>query len=79
MTGEITRHSFKKHEWLYIQSKRELVKMLKKYQNEVGLNKWRVSDVERFLQLYNHLYGKKNHAWHHVRCIVTIISDGELL
>lgn len=77
--NEITRHQFKKHEWNYIKSKRELVKALKAHEKDFGLTEWKVSDVERFLQLACHLYGKKHFALHHVRCIVTLISEGELL
>lgn len=78
MTQEITRHVFKRHEWLGVKSRRSLVKILKQYQKEVGISEWCISDVEYFLQLFHHLYRGKGAMWHHVRCIVTIIADGEL-
>lgn len=78
MAQEVPRHSFKRREWLGVKSRRGLVKILRQYQSEVGISKWRVSDVEYFLQLFSHLYGEKGPMWHHVRCIVAIIKDGEL-
>ncbi|MHA1786748.1 MAG: hypothetical protein ACTSWU_00940 [Candidatus Thorarchaeota archaeon] len=70
---EISKHSFKKHEWLGVGSEMQLRRLLQNYRREFRVSVWDESDIDHFLELFHYLYPEAHSRRHHVRCIATII------
>jgi hypothetical protein len=72
------RHGFKRHEWLYCDSRQELVDLLRTYRHDFHITRWSVSTIRHFLSVYWHLYASEHPQEHHIRCIATIIEEAHL-
>lgn len=72
------RHSFKRHEWLYCESRQELLELLRTYRGDFGVVNWSLDTIRHFLSVYWHLYPSDRPMAHHIRCIATIVEEARL-
>ena len=78
VTVTLNKHSFKRHEWLYCESRQELLELLRTYRREWHITRWFPCTIRHVLSLYWHLYPGDYPRDHHIRCIATIIEEARL-
>jgi hypothetical protein len=71
--AEVPKHSFKRHEWRYIKSLKQLYALIRRFRLECKITVWTLGDIRHFLSVFHFLYPNKTPDYHHTRCIATII------
>jgi hypothetical protein len=71
---ELRPHKFKPGEW-NIDECKQLISVMKEFQDDFGIVEWTLEDMRRFLQLKHWLYPRANYRKHHVRTVNTIIQN----